>query len=251
MRRALPLALVVTGALLAGGAIVSAWIVIQGVEFVKTFNESQLEVTGSAETVVRSDRVKWTAGYARSVGADELRRGYGLVAADLDAVMGVLTGSGFAAADVSVEPVSVAAIYSDCGVQAATCVRDVVRLELRQSFTINSDRVDDVTALAQDVRPFVDQGLSLQTQALEYYYSGLAAARPELLAAATRDALRRGEAVAQSTGARVGALRSVDSGVFQVTQVNSVDVASYGSYDTSTIQKKITAVVHARFALLP
>ncbi len=251
MNRTSSIALVITGALLAAGLVVGAIVAVRGVEFVKTYSESQLEVTGSAEKVVSSDRVKWVAGYARSVGPDELRRGYQLMADDLESVVGVLQDHGFARSDVTVDPVSVVATYSDCGAQDNECVRRVVGLELRQSFTLSSERIDDVTALAQDVRPFADLGLSLQTQSLEYYYSELAAARPELLASATRDALARARAVASSGGARVGALTSVDSGVFQVTQVNSVDVSSYGSYDTSTIQKKITAVVHARFALRP
>ncbi|MDP3244895.1 MAG: hypothetical protein Q8M83_04545 [bacterium] len=38
-------------------------------------------------------------------------------------------------------------------------------------------------------------------------------------------------------------------GMFQVTAVNSTDVADYGFYDSSVIEKKVTAVVRAAFTL--
>ncbi len=255
MQRSTPsvtgLALVVMSLVLAFGLIASAWIAVRGFTYVKTFSATQLQVTGSAQREVTSDQVKWVATIGRSVGAGDLRQGYDGMAADLEAVLGILDEHGFDRHDLSIAPVYVGTNYNDCYNQGPECVRHVVGFDLSQTFTLAADDIAGATALAQDVRPFVNAGVGFQTQSLEYYYSGLAAARPELLAEATRDAQQRATAIAASTGATVGALQSVDSGVFQVTQVNSVDVEAYGVYDTSTIEKKITAVVHARFAMTP
>jgi len=38
-------------------------------------------------------------------------------------------------------------------------------------------------------------------------------------------------------------------GVFQVTSVNSTEISDYGYFDTSAIQKKVTAVVRASFSI--
>jgi hypothetical protein len=38
-------------------------------------------------------------------------------------------------------------------------------------------------------------------------------------------------------------------GIFQITPVNSTNLSDYGEYDTSSIQKQITAVVHATFSV--
>jgi hypothetical protein len=38
-------------------------------------------------------------------------------------------------------------------------------------------------------------------------------------------------------------------GVLQVTAVNSMDVSDYGTYDTSALKKRVTAVVRAAFAV--
>ena len=52
-----------------------------------------------------------------------------------------------------------------------------------------------------------------------------------------------------ASGGRLGSLRGVDVGVFQVTSPNSTDVSDYGTYDTSTLRKDVTAVVNVTFAL--
>jgi len=44
-------------------------------------------------------------------------------------------------------------------------------------------------------------------------------------------------------------LRGVDVGVFQITTPNSTQVEDYGVYDTGTLEKDVTAVVNATFAL--
>ncbi|MDD4879214.1 MAG: SIMPL domain-containing protein, partial [Candidatus Omnitrophica bacterium] len=43
--------------------------------------------------------------------------------------------------------------------------------------------------------------------------------------------------------------RSADMGVFQITPVNSTEVSDWGSNDTSSLEKKVFAVVHADFAI--
>jgi hypothetical protein len=38
-------------------------------------------------------------------------------------------------------------------------------------------------------------------------------------------------------------------GVFQITAVNSTEISDYGSYDTSSIDKKVTAIVRASYTI--
>lgn len=52
-----------------------------------------------------------------------------------------------------------------------------------------------------------------------------------------------------ATGDSLGKLRGVNVGVFQVTSPNSTEVSDYGVYDTSTLEKDVTAVVNVTFAL--
>jgi hypothetical protein len=52
-----------------------------------------------------------------------------------------------------------------------------------------------------------------------------------------------------ASGARLGELRAVSVGVFQITPPNSTEVSDYGEYDTTTLAKDVTAVVNVTFAL--
>lgn len=241
--------IVVAAFLFAAGIVIAALVAVRGFESVRGYESSRLEVTGSADRAVVSDQVKWTGSFSRRVDANDLGAGYRRMTADLDVVLDVLDDAGFDRDDLGIQPVSVSAVYRECYNAGAECVREVIGYELYQWFTLTSDQVQAVTSLAQDAQPFVDAGLTYQTTSLEYYYSGLSDLRPELLAEAIQDAQNRARAVAEATGAAVGSLRSADSGVFQVTQLNSTEVASYGMYDTSTIEKRVTAVVHASFGL--
>jgi hypothetical protein len=47
----------------------------------------------------------------------------------------------------------------------------------------------------------------------------------------------------------VGRVRDAKTGVFQITSRNSTDVSDSGIYDTSSIDKDITAVVSVTFGI--
>ena len=60
--------------------------------------------------------------------------------------------------------------------------------------------------------------------------------------------LRAGN-MAKSTGNKIGFMRSARMGVFQITPVNSTEVSDWGENDTSSLYKKVTAVVTVSFAI--
>jgi hypothetical protein len=55
--------------------------------------------------------------------------------------------------------------------------------------------------------------------------------------------------MASRTGRSVGRLRSTTQGVFQVTAASSTEISPTGELDTSSVEKKIRAVVTAEFEL--
>jgi hypothetical protein len=71
----------------------------------------------------------------------------------------------------------------------------------------------------------------------------------EALKKATQDARERAETLVSGLDAKLGAARSANVGVFQVTPRNSTEVSDYGIYDTSTREKDVTAVVTITFRL--
>jgi hypothetical protein len=69
----------------------------------------------------------------------------------------------------------------------------------------------------------------------------------EMLEKASKDAKHRASAMLKATRNKVGKIQSLQMGVFQITPVESTNVSDYGLNDTSSIQKKITAVANVTF----
>ena len=61
--------------------------------------------------------------------------------------------------------------------------------------------------------------------------------------------MRRAKKVSAAAGATLGPIRDARMGVLQVTPRHSTVVSDYGVNDNSSIEKQITAVVHAKFAI--
>src|SRR5690606_2833016 len=115
--------IVIAAFLLAAGLVVAAFIAVRGIEYVKGYESSRLDVTGSADRAVVSDQVKWTGSFSRRVDARSLGSGYRQMSADLDEVLDVLADEGCSREDLSIQPVSVSAVYRACYNAGAECVR--------------------------------------------------------------------------------------------------------------------------------
>jgi uncharacterized protein len=111
--------------------------------------------------------------------------------------------------------------------------------------TVESSDVDKMSNIQNQIINNV-AGVSV-SNSIEYYYNNLKNIRAEMLSEATKNAKDRAESVANAGGAEVGKIVSLSSGVFQVTAKNSVSYEGDGAYDTSSIEKKITATVRAEF----
>ena len=81
----------------------------------------------------------------------------------------------------------------------------------------------------------------------EFYYSDLASIKIDLLKEASKDAKLRATSMLSATGSRVGKVSSVKMGVFQITPPDSTCVSDTDENDTSTIDKKVTAVANVVF----
>jgi uncharacterized protein len=120
---------------------------------------------------------------------------------------------------------------------------------LNQRFEIRSNDVDRISKLSQQSTELINEGIPLVSEPPEYLYTQLAKLRIEMVAEATKDAKERAEAIARSTGSKIGSVQSAQTGVFQITSRNSTEVSNSGIYDTSSVEKDITAVVSVKFAM--
>ena len=125
----------------------------------------------------------------------------------------------------------------------------ILSYRLSQRIEIRSDDVERYAQLAQQANELINEGINLVSEPPEYLYTKLSQLRIEMVAEATKDAKARAEAIASSTGNQIGTVRRAKTGVFQITSRNSTAVSDYGIYDTSSLEKDITAVVSVTFSM--
>ena len=120
---------------------------------------------------------------------------------------------------------------------------------MTQRFEVSSKEVDRIDQLSRQATELINEGIPLESNTPEYIYTQLNKLRIEMIAEATKDAKARAEAIANNTDSRVGSIRSAKTGVFQITPKYSTDVSDQGVYDTTTLEKDITAVVSVNFGM--
>lgn len=204
-----------------------------------------ISVTGSAQKVITSDVVKWHANFSRTTDAENLKTGNEQMVADLKAVRGFLKSNGISDDQITITPLSMFPTYDNNPGGSGR----INGYSLSQNIDIEANDIDKVVAAAQKSGDLINQGVVFSNNGLEYYYSKLNDIKVGMLAEATKNAKERALAIAENTGVNLGTMRSASMGVLQITPVNSVDVSDYGTYDTSSRVKQITAVVRASFSL--
>ncbi|MDE2099451.1 MAG: SIMPL domain-containing protein [Patescibacteria group bacterium] len=251
--------LIAFGAILGISLIVTAIIVSWVVYYVKTYNNAVITVTGVAEKQVTSDVVKWHATIARQTGSTsaDLKQGSAEMQSDLSALLSYFGTNGVTSSEITVDPLSVTPMYqSQYGVYPGkvgySSGDTLAGYSLSQNILIQSGNVSGVTALAQKApQYFLNKGIVFSSQPLEYYLSNilLDSIRQQMLAEALANAKDRANAITNGVGASVGNLRSSSVGVTQVTPVNSTEISGSGYYDTTSIDKLVTYLVHTTFTM--
>ena len=208
-------------------------------------DQEAVAVTGSARRTVVSDTVVWRASVTstQATPAAAARE----LSAWVDRVRAFLREAGAKDDEIRVDPVSTETIpeYAPGGGETGR----VAGYRLSRSFEVRSSRVKEITALVQRSNALLSDGIPLTAQPPQYLFTGLSKIRPELLAQASEDAKTRGRRLISAAGGRIGRLRNVSAGVFQITAPGATDTSSEGMYDTSTIEKDVTAVVRLTFGL--
>jgi hypothetical protein len=237
---------VIFSVILLGGCLVLG-LYLHAWENNRNKGTNTITVTGSAKQNVEADLAKWTANFTRQAKADNLKEILELSKSDLPKIKEFVTAYQIDEKSITFIPLQTDVVYeyrSDIGY-----TQNVSGYNIRQKVIVESNDIAKIEKLAQEASKLIDLGIVPEYQATEYYYTKLDDLRPTLFAQATKDAQTRAIAIASGTGAQVGNLRTAKTGVIQVLAPNSVDISDYGTYDTSTKQKVITATVSVSFEL--
>jgi hypothetical protein len=238
------LGMLLLGLTLALGLIVSAFVVSRSLERIKLAGD-KIMVKGYAEEKVVSDAGTWRG--TVTVRASDLQAGYRELEKDTARVKRILEAAAGDGAAVSVASVTTRTVYETGpgGVQSGR----VAGYELERGFEYSSSDIKLIGRIAGEASSLISEGVNINSFPPQYFFSDLNAVKVRLIGAATKDAQLRAEQFAANSGVTVGPLRSASQGVFQITRPNSTDTADYGSYDTSTVEKVVKAVVTVEYSV--
>jgi hypothetical protein len=236
LRRTPPL--VFAMAVLATGMVLASSVLVKGL---RRSNDT-ITVTGASTERITSDFVDWTVEVSQS--APTLQASYQQLQPEVERTIAFLQQQGIPAEAIRRNPVkSERSEVRD----SRTGALQSTTFTTRQQIRVSSPDVEKVAAVAQQIGALVGQGVPLTINDPAFTYTKLAGKRVDMLAKATRDARERAREIARQAGSRIGVITQADTGSFQITVPHSTEMSSGGSYDTSSIEKDITAVMGVTF----
>jgi uncharacterized protein len=204
-----------------------------------------ISVTGSARKEIESDLIVWSAEISAS--DPQLQTAYANLKASLDKTVAYLTAQGIPATQMTIGSIAMQKHHARDAKGRETDV--ITSYELTQSVQITSDDVERISNVARTATDLIKDGVLLESDSPEFFYTKLADLKIEMLADATKDATNRAQQIAANSGARLGSILDARMGVMQINAIHSTDTSDSGVNDTTSRQKEITAVVSARFEL--
>ena len=201
-----------------------------------------ITVTGSAKTSAVADNAVWTLSVSLSsptVGAAVKK-----VDADVAALSSYLTQGGIAADALTLGAVST---YANEEYVNGNSTGRILSYRASRDVTVRTSDVELVSKLSQGIGSLLGTGINVNNFGPQYYISNLPELRPELMSEAMKDAKLRAESLTKAVGSSLGSLANVKAGPIQITTPDSTMTADYGAYDTSTINKTVSATVSVTF----
>jgi len=207
--------------------------------------DEAITVTGSAKKRIKSDLVVWSAGVTTS--SSSVAEAYKQLSPQIGKIKEYLAGKGVPEAQMTVS--SVTTTPQKKTDRDGNESSEVAGYSLTQKIEVRSSDVDRIGQIAREATELLNQGILIESNPPEYYYTKAGDLKVEMLGEASKDAKERAERIAGSTGNSIGAVRSAKMGVLQITPPDSTEVSDSGMYSTTTIDKDITAVVNISFGV--
>ncbi len=208
-----------------------------------TVSKDSITVTGSAYQIVKSDSGRLEI--ELNARKPDKQSAYNTVKNQLPVVMKYLEDKGIT--DIEVKAASGYNTYKYT--PNGNMTNEIAYFNLSQLVIIKSDDVQKIKEISTDIQQLLDKGIDINVRSPEYFYSKLGDLKVKLLQDATTDAKDRATAMLKATHNKPGKIQAVRMGVFQITPVDSTNVSDMGINDTTTVDKKVTAVANVVFRI--
>jgi hypothetical protein len=221
-------------------AIVATAIIL-GNAFQNRFKHNDIiNVTGLGKKDFTSDLIVWSGSFTRK--SMELKISYSELERDKGIIHQYLIEKGVNESEIVFNSIEILNEYEFSYDKNGRQTQVFTGQRLTQRVTIESREVDKIEGLAREITDLINKGVEFSSYPPEYYYTGLAELKIEMIAAATEDGRVRAEQIAANAGAKLGGLKSASMGVFQIIAQNSSEDFSWGG-TFNTMSKKKTATI--------
>ena len=220
--------------------------------FVRTHSaDDTVRVIGSARRPIRSDFIIWTGTVTQTAPTSDAA--YQSLTANVSTLRAYLKGKGIADTEVFPSAITTTTLFAprpkgDTDDSSSTA-RTVVGYQLTQNVEVRSADVDKVDAIARQSTELISKGIPLQSAAPQYLYTKLSDLKVTMQAEAARDARARAEGIARAAGCRLGDVRRARMSAPSITPLYASADSDGGVDDTSSLDKRITAVVTVEYAV--
>jgi hypothetical protein len=201
-----------------------------------------ITVTGSAKISATADNAVWVLNV--SLSSPAVSNAVKKVDSDVAALSDYLVKAGIPTDALTLGAVST---YANEEYSNGNATGRILSYRANREVTVRSKDVELISKLSQGIGTLLATGINVNNYGPAYYISNLPELRPQLMAEAMKDAKVRAEALTKAVGGDIGALVNVKAGPIQITTPDSTMTADYGAYDTSTIEKTVTATVSVTF----
>ncbi len=239
---------VVVALILVAGAIVCTWLLASTLLRARR-GDDIIRVVGSARKAIRSDFIIWSGSITQK--APNAAQGYAQLQIGVTKAQKFLRSKGVPVSEIALSAVSVKTIYAPTKKdessytpdESGAVFRPVVGYELSQNIEVSSHKVDLVDNLSRQSTELISQGVSFESQAPMYLYTKMSELKITMQAEAAQDARNRAEQIATNAGCRLGEVRFARMNVPSTTPLYAATEDDGGTDDTSSLDKKITAIV--------
>ncbi|MBB6226951.1 SIMPL domain-containing protein [Polymorphobacter multimanifer] len=235
--RSLPL--VIAAAIIAAGLIIGlvggGLLLGDGLTRAKLADRA-VTVRGLAEQDVTADLATWTIG-TTALGTD-LAGLQAKVDADGERVTAFLRNAGFTAEEIESGEISVNQYFNN----------NINNVTIRRKFKLRTTKIQQARAAYAEQATLLRQGVVFDSEGvgMVYSFTRLNDVKPQMIAAATKNAREGAEQFAKDSGAEVGGIKSASQGYFSIIPR---DGDSSGSSAGSSPFQKVRVVTTIDFYL--
>ncbi len=213
--------------------------------------ERSIRVTGSAKKRITSDLIEWSATVAAD--APDKLAAYRKLHTDVEATVAYLKTQGVPEGEIFPDSATIEEVFTTVyeGKGDDRIAKQVLTgYHAKQFVSVRSADVQRVERVSREITQLLENNISVESNAPQYFYTKLGDLKIEMLSAASKDARTRAENMLKSAGgASLASLKDADMGVINVNPANSSETSWEGNNDTTSLEKDVIAIVHVTYGL--